>query len=139
MSNMRIFCFLAALILVVFPVIAPAQSVSPELAYFVHLGRGEGLSNASISAIVQDRYGFLWFGTQAGLNRYDGRSIEVFEHIPFEKNSLPHNLVQTLYEDPREPVLWVGTYDGVSRFDMRTREFTNYSAQQGSSSLSNAV
>ncbi|MFO7781065.1 MAG: two-component regulator propeller domain-containing protein [Spirochaetia bacterium] len=139
MSIMRMFYSLAAFILVLVPVISTAQAVSPEVAYFDHLGRRDGLSNSSISAIVQDRYGFLWFGTQAGLNRYDGRSVEVFEHIPFEKNSLPHNLVQTLYEDPQEPVLWVGTYQGLSRFDMRTREFTNYGAQQGASSLSNAV
>ena len=137
--TMRMFYSLAALILVLVPAIAPAQAVSPDVAYFEHLGRNDGLSNASISAIVQDRYGFLWFGTQAGLNRYDGRSIEVFEHMPFEKNSLPHNLVQTLYEDPQDPVLWVGTYQGLSRFDMRTEQFTNYGAQEGASSLSNAV
>jgi diguanylate cyclase (GGDEF)-like protein len=139
MSKMRMLYSLAALILVLVPVISPAQVVSPEVAYFDHLGRRDGLSNASISAIVQDRYGFLWFGTQAGLNRYDGRSVEVFEHVPFEENSLPHNLVQTVYEDPQDPVLWVGTYDGLSRFDMRTEQFTNYGAQQGASSLSNAV
>jgi diguanylate cyclase (GGDEF)-like protein len=116
-----------------------ADPVPPEVAYFDHISRGDGLSNASISSVVQDRSGFLWFGTQGGLNRYDGLSFEIYEHVPFEPDSLPHNLVQTLYEDPSEPLLWIGTYQGLSRFDMRTGEFTNYGARDEGPTLSNSV
>lgn len=118
---------------------AAFEPVSPELAYFDHISRGDGLSNASVSSIIEDRNGFLWFGTQGGLNRYDGLSFEIYEHVPFEPNSLPHNLVQTLYEDPREPVLWIGTYHGLSRFDMRTGEFTNYGSHNDGPTLSDSV
>ncbi|MFO8064754.1 MAG: ligand-binding sensor domain-containing diguanylate cyclase [Spirochaetota bacterium] len=116
-----------------------AQSVSPELAYFDHITREDGLTNTSVSSIIADSYGFLWFGTQSGLNRYDGRTFRLYEHLPFDENSLSHNLIQTMYEDPEQPVLWIGTYQGLSRFDMETRDFTNFTSEDGQSSLSNGV
>lgn len=121
------------------PAGAAAQSVPPDIAYFDHLSRSNGLSNSSVSSIVEDEDGFLWFGTQAGLNRYDGRRFTVYQHRPFDRNSLPHNLVQTLYGDPHEPVLWIGTYNGLSRFDVATKTFTNYGTRGGGTALSNAV
>lgn len=104
---------------------------------FERLGREEGLSNLSVSSIVQDRNGFLWFGTQGGLNRYDGRSVEVFRHDPFDENTLPHDLIQTIYYQEEEEVLWIGTYNGLSSFDISAGSFTNIPA--GDDGISNSV
>lgn len=90
------------------------------------LGREEGLSNLSVSHIIQDKYGFMWFGTQGGLNRYDGRTVKAYRHNPFDENQLPHNLIQTMYYDEVSNDLWIGTYNGVSHFDIETETFTNY-------------
>jgi diguanylate cyclase (GGDEF)-like protein len=96
-----------------------------ETAVFSSLGPREGLSNASVSGIVQDRAGFLWLGTQGGLFRYDGHSFKLYENEPFNLNSLCHNQVQTLYLDG--DALWIGTYGGLNRLDLKTEAFTRYS------------
>ena len=67
------------------------------MRYKVRIGREEGLLNLSVSNILQDRYGFLWFGTQGGLAKYDGKEIEIFRTDPFSENGLAHNLIQTMY------------------------------------------
>ena len=106
------------------------SSVSANSIIFDHLTQKDGLSNNAVSGIVQDKRGYLWFGTQNGLCRYDGKVFRSFEHDPFDRNSLPHNLIQTLYLDPVDPYLWIGTYEGLSRFNLDTEEFFNYSAYE---------
>ncbi len=90
---------------------------------FVNISLREGLENASVSSIVQDAAGFLWFGTQGGLHRYDGHSFQVYENEPFDEGSLPHNLIQTMFLDTGGEVIWIGTYGGLTRFDTRTQRF----------------
>lgn len=85
-------------------------------AAFDHLDYRDGLVNSSISAIVQDTDGFFWFGSQAGLHRYDGYSMEVISSLPFDPDSLSHHLVQSLYY--ADDALWVGTYNGLNRLDL---------------------
>ncbi|MCH8961557.1 MAG: hypothetical protein IH820_09605 [Bacteroidetes bacterium] len=58
---------------------------------FEHLSLEDGLSQSSICDILQDRDGFMWFGTDDGLNRYDGHTFTVFKHIPFDSTSLADN------------------------------------------------
>ncbi len=117
-----------------------AISVDPDEAFFDHYGREEGLSSSAVSCIIQDDEGFLWFGTQGGLNRFDGENVVTFKHEPFVENSLPHDLIQTMYEDPSEPYLWIGTYRGLARFNRETREFRSYRKEIGNPrSLSNDV
>ncbi|QEN09371.1 diguanylate cyclase [Oceanispirochaeta crateris] len=108
---------------------------------FDHITQKDGLANNGVSGIVQDKRGYLWFGTQNGLSRYDGKVFLNYEHNPFEKNSLPHNLVQTLYLDPIDPYLWIGTYEGLSRFNLETEEFFNFSSYENKAGdvLSNEV
>jgi len=90
------------------------------------LGREEGLSNLSVSSIVQDKYGELWFGTQEGLNRYNGYETIVYKNQPFDHEDLQHNLIQTLYYEEDNHVLWIGTYNGASMFDIESGTFTPY-------------
>lgn len=107
-------------------------------SFFTTLGARDGLPNSSISAILQDRDGFLWFGTQGGVVRYDGYSYKTFESEPFEANTLTHNQVQTLYLDGE--ALWIGTYSGLNRLDLRTERFTSYRSKLGDeNSLSNEL
>ena len=78
---------------------------------FDHVTGEQGLSQPNVMAILQDRVGFMWFGTQAGLNRYDGVEMAVYRHDPGDPASLSHNLVYALSEDPSGD-LWIGTVGG---------------------------
>jgi ligand-binding sensor domain-containing protein len=94
-------------------------------ARFVRLSAEHGLSQDTVQAVLQDHRRFLWFGTEEGLNRYDGYRFEVFKHEPGNPESLPHNFILSLYED-RAHRLWVGTLEGLSLFDPATSTFKTY-------------
>jgi len=69
-------------------------------ARFERLSIEDGLSQASVYAILQDRHGFIWLGTQDGLNRYDGYDITVFKHTQFDSSSpLADNNIRAFTED----------------------------------------
>ena len=91
---------------------------------FDHLTMADGLSNDSVFSILQDRDGFLWFGTQAGLNRYDGYHVTQYRHDPRDPASLPGDFVHNLLED-RRGTIWTGN-DTLSRFDPQTGGFTHF-------------
>ena len=89
----------------------PAWAGAPRSLHFQHLGIEEGLPQESVITILQDRTGFMWLGTQAGLVRFDGYRHRVFRNDPNDASSLPDNFVQASYED-REGRLWFGTRGG---------------------------
>jgi hypothetical protein len=92
---------------------------------FSHLSTKEGLSQTRVSQIVQDDAGFLWFGTQYGLDRYDGYKFKVFVHDPGRASSLTCVTVYSLLKD-RDGTLWVGCDHDVDRFDKITETFIHY-------------
>ncbi len=71
----------------------------------------QGLSQSAVNTIYQDKKGFLWFGTQDGLNRYDGYHFTVYKSEPGNENSLSNNWISALYEDA-EGNMWIGTLGG---------------------------
>lgn len=85
----------------------------------------EGLSQSEVRAILQDSKGYLWFGTQDGLNRYDGYEIRQFHNDPFDKQTLPNGEITFLYEDSRQNV-WVGTLQGICVYDRLHDRFIRY-------------
>ncbi len=107
---------------------------SSESFRFEHLTSENGLSGNSISSMVQDNRGFIWFGTQDGLNRYDGKDFILYEHLPFRNNSLQHNLVQTMYYDSDKDIIWIGTYGGLSALDPVSGKIRHYSLSDMSKS-----
>src|SRR5688572_12981239 len=88
---------------------ATAQATLPTKAlHFEALTINDGLSQGMITCMLQDRYGFMWFGTKDGLNRYDGYQFVVYRRNDADKNSLSDNYINSLFEDSRGR-LWVGT------------------------------
>ncbi|HEY4046995.1 MAG TPA: two-component regulator propeller domain-containing protein [Acidobacteriaceae bacterium] len=92
---------------------------------FTRLSTDEGLSQTKVYQIIQDDQGFMWFGTQYGLNRYDGYTFKVFVHDPKNPNSLSGVEVDGLFKD-RDGVLWVGCDQFLNKFNRETETFTRY-------------
>ena len=92
---------------------------------FEHITMDHGLSNGNVEAIIQDRQGFIWFGTGAGLDRYDGYRIKTYRPDPDNPQSLIGNAVHDILEDA-DGALWIATNQGLNRFDRATERFTRY-------------
>ncbi|MBK9600612.1 MAG: hypothetical protein IPO36_02035 [Anaerolineales bacterium] len=93
---------------------------------FEHLTIEDGLSQNAGLAIFQDSRGYLWIGTQDGLNRYDGYGFKIYKHDPDDPNSLSHNSILSMGED-KNGSLWIGTWGGgLNRYDPATETFTRY-------------
>ena len=93
---------------------------------FERLTIEQGLSVNTVTDILQDQTGFMWFATEDGLNRYDGYNFEVYRHDPEEPNSLTDSIITELTQD-RAGNLWIGTYSGgLNRFDPMSGQITHY-------------
>lgn len=86
--------------------VCTAQSIK-----FNHLTTDNGLSNGNVRTIIQDYQGFMWFGTEDGLQRFDGYNLVEYRHDPDDATSLSSNFIFRVYEDSKKN-LWVGTMDG---------------------------
>lgn len=114
----------AALLLASVPMPAPAAvgdlEPSPAALDLQHYGLDDGLSQNAVTAMVQDGQGFLWWGTQDGLNRFDGQGFKVLRESIDERAGLSSSSVDALAVDA-EQRLWIGTNDrGLDRLDLRT-------------------
>ncbi len=106
--------------------ICTVPPVSAQNIRFKNIALSQGLSQSSVQAMIQDRRGFLWFGTQDGLNCYDGYTMTVYRSSQGDSTALPNSFVQTLYED-RSGALWVGTLGGgAARMQRSSRRFTTF-------------
>lgn len=93
---------------------------------FEHLAVKQGLSQGSVNCILQDSKGFMWFGTQDGLNKYDGYSVKVFKHNPADSTTLNDNWIVAIAEDKNQ-TLWIRTLGNptvLNRFNRATETFT---------------
>lgn len=116
----------AALIALPVALAALGPPVWAQDVRFERVSIDQGLSQSSVYAILQDSTGFLWFGTEDGLNRYDGYGFDVVRGRPAEADGLSHNNVRALHEDP-DGSLWIGTRNGgLNHYDRRSRRFTHY-------------
>lgn len=97
----------------------------PHDIEFERISLEQGLSQSVVTCILQDRKGFLWFGTMDGLNQYDGYGFTIYKHDAQNANSLSDNSITAIYED-RLGMLWIGTRDGLNCFERRTGRFTRY-------------
>jgi len=86
----------------------------------------EKLSVIVPNCVIQDKFGFMWVGSQGGLLRYDGYKFKHFSHIPFDSNSISSDFVTVIKEDEKGN-LWIGTNGGgLNYFDRMCNKFTTY-------------
>lgn len=107
---------------------------------FSHISVADGLSQAVVNCMIQDEKGFMWFGTQEGLNRYDGYNFKIFKRDPEETNSLSNNFIYALKQD-KKGMIWIGTNGGgLNSFDPITERFSHFTNDpKNPNSISNDV
>src|SRR3954451_22199250 len=104
---------------------APALGDNTRLS-FNRLSVQDGLSFASVRSLLQNQRGFLWIGTSAGLNRYDGYTFKVFSAERDTPADLHATTIMALAEDTTG-IIWIGSVDsGLAAYDPRNETFTRY-------------
>lgn len=92
---------------------------------FMNLGSREGLSSNIVTSILKDRFGYLWFGTDDGLNKFDGKQFTVYRHNLKDSTSIASNDIADLFEDGKGN-LWIATSSGIILYNRRMDSFINY-------------
>ncbi len=107
---------------------ATAARVAAQPHRISHLGVDDGLSNNYIVSLAQDRKGYIWIATEAGLNRFDGQQFIVYTQ---NNSGLSSNELNALLADPRQDKLWIGTQrEGLCCFDYATEKITCIKAEE---------
>ncbi len=97
---------------------ACATAQAPSL-YFEKITVQNGLSNNKVNCILQDKRGFMWLGTNDGLNRFDGNNFTIFRNKPGDSSSISGNIITDLLEDKND-ILWIATADGgLTKYDYK--------------------
>lgn len=97
----------------------------------------DGLSQSTVGKMYQDSRGYIWIGTEDGLDRYNGREFKHYKNDKYSENSLISNYIRAITED-RDGLMWVATLEGISRMNLDTDEIKNYSGKKDQGNLSNS-
>jgi ligand-binding sensor domain-containing protein/signal transduction histidine kinase len=100
-----------------------AHNLCGQSYYFRHYQVENGLSNNAVICSLQDKKGFMWFGTKDGLDRFDGYSFKIFRSDPDDTGSIGSNFIHSLYED-RNGIIWAGTENGLYKYEACTESFS---------------
>ncbi|MDR0542096.1 MAG: response regulator [Dysgonamonadaceae bacterium] len=107
----------------------PSSMRGEEHFYFQHFNVENGLPQSTVSCILQDNRGFVWFGTKDGLSRYDGYSFRNFRHNKEDAGSIGNNFVRSLFQETGSDIIWVGTDEGAYRYHPATETFSRFDLQ----------
>jgi signal transduction histidine kinase/ligand-binding sensor domain-containing protein len=112
--------------LIAFCLLQMSSSLYAQKTNIKFVPLNEGLSQRTITCILQDKKGYMWFGTYNGLNKYDGSQMIVYENIDNDSTSLSHNLIADIFEDSKGN-LWVGTEGGgLNLYDRNNNNFIRF-------------
>lgn len=100
--------------------------------HFINFSSKDGLPSNTINAVLKDRFGYMWFGTDDGLSRFDGSRFTVYNYNAADSSSICSNIILALYEDAKGN-LWVGTNKGLSLYDRTRNAFRNNNVTRGAS------
>ena len=125
-------------IIICFWMVVFAQLAWSGTFSFRHYSVEDGLSYNTVSSIIQDRHGFMWIGTENGLNRFDGYSFREYRSSRTGKNSMISNLITSMLEDPSGN-FWLGTDVGVYIFNPLKEEFEPFTIKTADGSEINSI
>lgn len=120
-------------------IVLSLQATTQEKINFTALTTKNGLSSNTVNAVLKDRFGLMWFGTDDGLDRFDGINFTVYRHNPANPSSLRANEILSLHED-KEGNLWIGTSGGsLSLYDRKKDAFINFPSGNAINAITNNV
>ena len=115
----------SALIFISINALSAASTENPAYELF-HITQRDGLIDASCYTVFMDSQGYIWFGTEKGLQRYDGRNFKTFKHIVEDSTAISGDFIKDIVEDPKGH-LWIATdKSGLNRFDPVSETFRSY-------------
>lgn len=124
----KYYCFVLSFLITA--IVCNAQF--PDLK-FDRISTTEGLSQSTVTSIVQDSLGFMWFGTYEGLNRYDGYNFKVYKVEDEPSNGLSDNFIKDLLVDSKG-ILWVATADGLNVYNQKKDKFFSFKNDEADNS-----
>ncbi len=134
----RIYSTYLRVLLILSIVLGFTTSGNSQEFKFSHINSEQGLSMGVVNCVLQDSRGFMWFGTQDGLNKYDGYNITVFKNNQLDSNSLSNNFINVLYETKNGELLIGTNGGGFDAYNLSTGKFIHHIGVQGNkNSLSN--
>ena len=95
-----------------------------------------GLSQSTVETILQDSNGYMWIGTNDGLNKYNGYSFKKYEHDIYDKNTISSNYIVDIVED-NDGYIWVSTTNGLNKINPKNDNIINYFSTSKGGNLSN--
>lgn len=115
---------ISLLTLLLFSLISSVKAAVVEITNprFDLLSTQDGLSQKTVQVVFQDSYGFLWFGTQEGLNKYDGQKVTVFRHSPGDPKSISNDVIRDVTQDSKGNI-WIATSGGLNRYVSEENSF----------------
>jgi ligand-binding sensor domain-containing protein/signal transduction histidine kinase len=124
---MKFHHFQLVCLLILFSCRMASAQPTVEKVKFSRMEVGSGLSNSNVTCILQDSKGFLWFGTQDGLNKFDGYNFKVYRNNPDDTASLLTNAINCIFEDSQKKI-WVSTRSGgLQYYDNKLDRFVRIS------------
>lgn len=138
-GNLPYKCLLTYYLLSLIVFTGPHLSIDAQVKtlYFENYNIDKGLSNNMVHCILQDSHGWMWFGTNQGLNRFDGYKFTAYRNNPDDNRSLMSDLVRAIFED-KKGNLWIGTeIGGLHLYNRETDNFIRY--RNGGSLSSNSI
>ena len=125
-AHNRIVACLVLVVAVLAGVLGGQPTEAQEPLRLRHYGVRDGMAQAFVHVTLQDSYGFIWFGTQGGLNRFDGHEFKIYSRVSGQAGSLPADPVKAILESA-DNTLWIGTEGGgLSHLDRARDEFVSY-------------
>ena len=111
--------------IIVFCLVLSQKQFAQEIK-FKHITVENGLSNNKVNCLLSDHYGFVWFGTEDGLSRFDGYEIKIYRHQADNQSSISSNGISSLFED-KDGHIWIGTKEGeINRYDPKKDRFDSW-------------
>lgn len=117
--------WLASMVMAILSSLGTIPVCSAQNLRFDHLSVKQGLSQANVVDLMQDKFGFIWIATEDGLNLYDGYKLTVFRNNPKDEASISSNYISCLSQDELGN-LWIGTSKGLNYYDRRLNQFVHF-------------